>query len=196
MYCARTHARSSQRTTRVFLITFKSNLSQSDEERERERERENELDVNQRLVTITITSNRNCLFVCAARVHVRTIESNKRARRGSFSFFSLCLFTRKDGTLKSSSQDNFFLPILLLSRQNQCALQTLRKQRHNERAWNKRCTALLQGREHVFARTLSNFEIDRRERERAFLRAGVEVADEIRRHQNPSSSSKVSNWIQ
>jgi len=40
VYCARTHARSSQRTTRVFLITFKSNLSQSDEERERERERE------------------------------------------------------------------------------------------------------------------------------------------------------------
>jgi len=94
VYCARTHARSSQRTTRVFLITFKSNLSQSDEERERERERENELDVNQRLVTITITSNRNCLFVCAARVHVRTIESNKRARRGSFSFFSLSVFSR------------------------------------------------------------------------------------------------------
>ena len=153
------------------------------------RERENELDINQRLVTVTIISNRNCLFVCAARVHVRTIESNKRARRGSFSFFSLCLFTRKDGTLKSSSQDNFFLPILLLSRQNQCALQTLRKQRYNERAWNKRCTDLLQVREHVFARTLSNFEIDRRERERQ--RESFFKSRSRSRGRNPASSKSV-----
>ena len=78
VYCARTHARSSQRTTRVFLITFKSNLSQSDEERERERERTNSTLIRDSLLLLLLVTGTVCLFVPRVYTYARSSQTNER----------------------------------------------------------------------------------------------------------------------